>query len=159
MRKKERCEARKKVGIRVDELLYERFKEAVAVRTHKRHGMSDEFDRFMKKYIKSDNGRHDEVEGITSDECLDEDMKKNTTHFGDMKKNVSSHHEEAIDKETESGSNQRTIQVDVDGITIEIYNWFMEEYDCEVNLSDFVNVSVGELWKAKGFIVERVRTY
>ena len=158
MRKKERFEARKKVSIRVNEPLYKEFKEAVAVRTHKRHGMSDEFEGFIKAYLKSDIGRHDEAEGMSSDE----DMTKNTAQFGNLKKNVSSHHEEAIDKESESGTTQRTEQVDVNDVTIALFNWFMEgfreEYNREASFSDFINICIEELWKAKGFIVEHVRT-
>ena len=153
MARNARSEARKKVGIRVDEPLYEEFKEAVAVRTHKQHGMSDEFERLMKAYIKSNIGRHDEAEGITSDRHLDEDM--NTTQLGNMKKNVSSHNENVIDEETESVTIQRTAKVDVNDEIIALYNYFVKEQGLGGDISAFVNYSVKQFWVESGYSIQR----
>jgi len=64
MSESQTTQRRKKVSIRVDPALYDKFKEAVAAQRQNKHATSDVFEDFMRNYVeKADN----EEESMPSD--------------------------------------------------------------------------------------------
>jgi len=79
MSRSQTFEGRKKVSIRVNEPLYEAFKDKVAICTQNKHGMSDVIELFMKAFTKSDIPEQVAREGTPSQERINEDSKATTS--------------------------------------------------------------------------------